>query len=100
MNFHPNSHIVNSEEITELEKLGYKFYIDAGTTEGFINLHFPNFNITQLLSEIDSLLSPLCTAVIYRQLFLKDLNGPELTVNYFTANYREDHGLALSRILL
>lgn len=48
--------------------------------------------------EIDIIFKPLCLSRIYKQVFFKNLDEPELTIHYFTANYKEEQGLALSRV--
>jgi len=99
MTIKPQTHSLNSIEVTEIKSLGFLFQGISAFQDEFINTHFANCDLLLFLNQIDDILSPVCNSSINKYIYLNNSPLPELLIQYFTNNYEdENNGLALSRI--
>ena len=100
MSIKPESHLLTSEEISEIESLGFQFHGIASAKEDFINTNFLNFNLLIFLKEINEIFN-LVGDTANKLIYLEKSTMPEIRIQYFTDDYEDEiNGLAFSRIFI
>ncbi len=93
----PYHYTLSSDDIAQIESMGYRLSGGIAVPADFINAQFENFDLAALLQEINNIFQGLTTVAINKELDLKEIL-PELLFQYFSDNYYDEKtGLAISR---
>jgi hypothetical protein len=98
MKFIPYTHTVSRSEISLIRIMGFGIDSKVVQPEDFINNYFTNFDLLQLVKEINLSFSIISTASVMKNIQLNDGTSPEIIIEYYSDNYGSpDTGLAFSR---
>jgi hypothetical protein len=94
-------HLVTAEDVSQVRELCFDITLGNSNFEDFLNSYFPGLHLSQYLTEIDMLLTPLTLSPINKEIAFFETSPQMLIIQYYSDNHDdEEYGLALSRTFI
>jgi len=92
---------VNKNDLLQIEALGFSIPGNRGGFLDFLRQHLPDLRLKDFVSEIDSQLSQLTSATLFKELDFFEKEPPTLMLQYFSEDENDEKtGLGFARTFI